>query len=219
MFILHQCGGHTRDYHNHERLICLYDDKADGHSTKVGEAMRAAHVTADQAIYGKYETAADGVHIAPLLDACGGHFGVTPDSGGKEVYHYHVQDKAPFIVGCFGPNDEGGLVTVAQCRSYYTGCGDGDEETFPLKDGKSVTYDFWCPCYDGDGSNMGTKELAIFATANGNSTTAGTEGGTSGSVAAVTTAAAGAPTAASSTAQSLSSLTAVALAMAATAAL
>ena len=39
----------------------------------------------------------------PVLDSCNGHFGVTPDSNGQVVYHYHVTDGAPFTVGCFGP--------------------------------------------------------------------------------------------------------------------
>jgi len=163
--LLDECGGHTKEYHNHERLICLYDAKATGHSTKVGEAADDEKTP----IYGMYETTG----VLPLLDACGGHFGVTPDSGGESVYHHHVQDKAPFIVGCFGPNDQGGLVTVEQCRSYYTGCGDGDEVTFPLKDGESVTYDLWCPCYDADGSNMGTKALPVFGTSSGGTDDAG----------------------------------------------
>ena len=34
---LDQCGGHTNAYHFHEKLVCLYDSAAAGHSTKVGE--------------------------------------------------------------------------------------------------------------------------------------------------------------------------------------
>ena len=44
--LLDQCGGHTRDYHFHEELICLYDASASGHSTKVGETLDG------QSIYG-----------------------------------------------------------------------------------------------------------------------------------------------------------------------
>ena len=33
----------------------------------------------------------------PLLDACGAHFGPTPESS-SNVYHYHVQDQAAFSV-------------------------------------------------------------------------------------------------------------------------
>ena len=40
--ILDQCGGHTKDYHNHEKLICLYDVDAEGHSSRVGTARRLA---------------------------------------------------------------------------------------------------------------------------------------------------------------------------------
>ena len=149
--ILDICGGHSPDYHNHESLICLYDDTASGHSTKVGEALDG------QSIYGKYED----TNTLPMLDACSAHFGNTPESSDTQVYHYHVQDAAPFVVGCFGPNDDNSLVTVAQCREFYAGCGDGDAVTFPTYDG-DVEYDPWCPCFDADGSNVGTQELPVF---------------------------------------------------------
>jgi hypothetical protein len=152
--LLDQCGGHTNDYHNHERLICLYDDAASGHSTKVGEAEDSAST----ALFGKWEA----TNVLPQLDACGGHFGVTPDSGGESVYHYHVQDAPPFTIGCFGPNDDGSLVTVAQCRDFYTGCGDGDAQELVTKDG-TFQYDLWCPCFDAEGSNVGTSQLAVFS--------------------------------------------------------
>ncbi len=67
-------------------------------------------------LYGKWE----GRGIAPTdLDACGGHFGFVPNvslptnanengdtfygASTASVYHYHVQDSAPFFAGCFGP--------------------------------------------------------------------------------------------------------------------
>lgn len=100
-----------------------------------------------------------------MLDACSAHYGKTPDSStddDDDVYHYHVQDAPPFVVGCFGPNDDGSLVSVEQCRDFYTGC-DGTLESFETTDGK-VDYDVWCPCYDQNGSNSGLNiaELAIF---------------------------------------------------------
>ena len=158
--LTHACGlggvfltGHTKEYHNHESLICLYDDAASGHSTKVGEALDG------KSIYGKYED----TNKLPLLDACSAHFGNTPDSTDATIYHYHVQDAPPFVVGCFGPNDDESLVTVAQCRGFYTGCGDGDEQTFTTADG-SFDYDMWCPCFDANGSNIGTiEELEVFS--------------------------------------------------------
>jgi hypothetical protein len=148
--LLDECGGHTNDYHNHGRLICLNNDTQGGHSIKVGEAVDDAKTS----IYGKYE----GTGVLPKLDACGAHFGVTPDSGGASVYHHHVQDRPPFTVGCFGPNDDGSLVTVEQCRDFYTGCGDGDSQEITTKDG-TVEYDLWCPCYDANASNVGTATL------------------------------------------------------------
>jgi hypothetical protein len=116
-----------------------------------------------QFIYGKYET---GTTVAKL-DACGGHFGVTPDSDGKEVYHYHVQDAAPFTFGCFGPilDDVSGnqkLVSLTECRVLYDECGNDDQKTYATADG-NVIYDPWCPCFDGAGSNVGTAELPAFA--------------------------------------------------------
>jgi hypothetical protein len=153
--MLDQCGGHTNNYHNHERLICLYDDAAAGHSTKVGEAKDGAST----ALYGKWEA----THVLPQLDACGAHFGATPDSNGESVYHHHVQDSPPFTIGCFGPNDDGTLVTVVQCREFYSGCGDGDDITVTTTG--TSQYDLWCPCYDADASNVGTSPLAIFSVA------------------------------------------------------
>ena len=154
--LLDECGGHTNEYHFHERMSCLYKEEG-GHSAKVGEALDGKN------LYGKWEDYA--TRTLPELDACGGHYGVTPDSSGKSVYHYHVQDAAPFTVGCFGPNDDGSLVTVAQCRDFYTGC-DGDlvDVTFP---GGSKKYDLWCPCFDAKGSNTGLNvaELAVFSSA------------------------------------------------------
>merc|ERR1711971_1174217 len=82
-----------------------------------------------------------------------GHFGPTPESPNVAVYHYHVQDKAPFTVGCFGPNDDKSLVTVEQCRSFYAGC-DGNLVTVATHSG-SKQHDDWCPCYDANGSNSG----------------------------------------------------------------
>merc|ERR1719352_1681118 len=131
-------------------MSCLYDSSASGHSTKVAQAGNNAM------IYGKYEDTG----VLPLLDACGGHWGRTPESPDVDVYHYHVQDTAPFTVGCFGPNDDGSLVTVEQCRSFYSGC-DGNLVTVNTPQG-SKEYDDWCPCYDANGSNTG-KDIAPLA--------------------------------------------------------
>ena len=94
-------------------------------------------------IYGGYEDT--DVHPDDL-DACSAHFGVTPDSNGAEVYHHHVQEKPPFIVGCFGPADDGGPVSYEECVSYYTGC-DQDWYEVTTQDGVTRNYDLWCPCY------------------------------------------------------------------------
>ena len=154
--LIDECGGHTRDYHFHERLSCLYKEEG-AHSTKVGEGLDK------KGIYGKWEDYA--TKTLPLLDACGGHFGVTPDSDGKKIYHYHVQVNAPFTIGCFGPakNDAGEetLVTLEQCRSLYGGCTSTAVDLVTTTG--TISYKYWCPCYDADGSSVGTKELPVFA--------------------------------------------------------
>eukprot|EP00941_MAST-03F_sp_MAST-3F-sp1_P000439 g439.t1 len=137
------CGGHTSDYHFHKSFSCLYDESASGHSAKIG-------VVGSWNLYGKWEDTG----VLPELDACGCHFGVTPNSNGQSVYHCHVQDKAPFTIGCHGPSATGGLVDVATCRSLYSECGD-KEETFTIS-GVSYKYDRDCPCFDGAGLNTGT---------------------------------------------------------------
>ena len=45
--------------------------------------------------------------MSAKLDACGGHFGITPDSAGSSVYHNHVQDMPPFTFGCYGEHPRG----------------------------------------------------------------------------------------------------------------
>ena len=145
--IVGPCGGHTSDYHFHRGFSCLYAESG-GHSTKVGDV-------ASHAIYGKWEDY--NLKRLPLLDACGAHIGPTPESS-TPVYHYHVQDQAPFTVGCHGPSQSGGLVSVAVCRSLYSDCDNdgGSGTTISTKTG-NVQYDRFCPCFDATGSNMGTN--------------------------------------------------------------
>ena len=60
--------------------IRRYDETATGHSTQVGAAVD------DQGIYGQFEYTDGSVHGVPDLDACGGHYGYTPDSPTVQVY-------------------------------------------------------------------------------------------------------------------------------------
>lgn len=142
-------------YHFHQNFSCLYSLSATGHSTKVG--VTTASAVTVRPIYGKYES----TNTLPTdLDACSGHFGTTPDSPTTAIYHHHVQDKPPFAVGCYGPNANGGLVTLAECRSYYSTCGDSDVATIATTKG-SFQYDKWCPCFDSTtGSNVLTTNGA-----------------------------------------------------------
>lgn len=156
--LLDACGHHADHFHEH--FGCLWQglqDAATGHSARIA----AVGGVADQHIYGKFEDENAGVYAQ--VDACGGHFGVTPDSNGAVVYHYHVQDAPPFTLGCIGPAADGGLVTVDACRALDTGCGDGDTATLTTAAG-DVEYDLWCPCYDGNGSNVGTTPRPVFDT-------------------------------------------------------
>lgn len=156
--LLDECGGHTMEYHFHERMTCLYEGRStDGmHSAQVAEVVDSD----GQKLYGKWED--ESRDELPLLDACGGHFGVTPESGGLMVYHYHIQDAPPFTVGCIGPNSDGGHVTIDQCRDAYTHCGNGYEVEITTTQG-TFTYDPWCPCYDGNGSNVHDAPLPLFS--------------------------------------------------------
>ena len=75
--LLDLCGGHTRDYHFHEKLTCLYANEG-SHSAKIGEMMDGKF------LYGQWEDYS--LSLLPQLDACGGHWGVTPESAPLEVY-------------------------------------------------------------------------------------------------------------------------------------
>ena len=163
--LLDECGGHTQEYHFHERMTCL-DTATTGHSDKLGEALVEGYF-----IYGMYEDVE--AETLPELDACGGHYGTTPDC--DWCYHYHVQSKAPFTFGCFGPNKDDTMITLAQCRALYPEfCGDGDDITITVEaneimgwtKGQELPYDLWCPCYDADGSNVGTEPLAFESATN-----------------------------------------------------
>jgi len=160
------CGGHTRDYHFHRSFSCLYCEKG-GHSVAVGNI-------AQWKLYGKWEDYES--KKLPLLDACGAHFGPTPCTGlplqeknlcnGALVYHYHVQEKAPFTVGCHGPTADNKLVSVAKCRALYPKCAEA-AENITISATKKVSYARFCPCYDADGMNTGPiKELPALGTKN-----------------------------------------------------
>ena len=76
-------------------------------------------------LYGKWLDADAGT--LPKLDACGGRFGVTPDSPNRVIYHYQVQDRSPFTFGCFGPilSDPSGksrCPVVPACMVVCTSC-------------------------------------------------------------------------------------------------
>lgn len=137
--ILDSCGGHAMPYHYHERMSCLFtDDVTSGHSTRIGTALDG------NGIYGNH---IDGGMEPTDLDACGGRMGVTPDSGGEEVYYYSISASAPFSLGCFGP-----VGSVEECRALYESC-DGKRECVTTDEGTGW-YDLDCPCFDGDGSNV-----------------------------------------------------------------
>jgi hypothetical protein len=67
--LLDACGGHTAEYHFHERMTCLYSESG-GHSPKIGEA------TDGTPIYGRWENFEAG-ELSPgrssHFDACTFH--------------------------------------------------------------------------------------------------------------------------------------------------
>lgn len=170
--IVGPCGGHTKDYHFHERYSCLYKEEG-GHSTAVGDV-------GSWKLYGKWEDFSN--NKLPLLDACSGHFGPTPDSSGATVYHHHVQDKAPFAVGCHGPTADGKLVSVAACRALYSTCSNA-ADSLRLGANEVISYVRDCPCWDANWSNSGSitelpalssTEISYTASATSSATTSGT---------------------------------------------
>ncbi|KAL3932273.1 MAG: hypothetical protein SGBAC_010927 [Bacillariaceae sp.] len=137
--VLDACGGHATPYHYHERMSCLYEsDASTGHSTRVGTAADG------NGIYGLY---IDGGALPTDLDACGGRFGVTPDSDGATVYYYPIKAYAPFTLGCYGP-----VASVDECRALYD-CDSNDIETITTEFG-SGQYTLDCPCFDSNQSNV-----------------------------------------------------------------
>jgi hypothetical protein len=118
-------------------MTCLYtQDPTSGHSTRIGTALDG------RGIYGKY---VNGSVLPTDLDACNGRYGVTPDSGGQTVYYYVVNDRPPFVLGCFGPG------TMAQCKALYKGC--SEAPTRLTNASGSFDYALYCPCYDNSGQN------------------------------------------------------------------
>ena len=162
--LLDECGGHALPYHYHERMQCLYtSDAATGHSTRIGTMKDG------KGLYGKYEATGT---LPASLDACGGHTGVTPDSGGKEVYHYMMKDKPPFTLGCFGP-----VASLEECRKLYTTCGDGDTMTVTTSEG-SRAYDPDCPCFEASSGPGGVTNVVVAVnTTNTTNTTSEANGG------------------------------------------
>jgi len=121
-------------------------DMSSGHSLRIGTALDG------RGVYGPNVATSDGLGKAATdLDACGGRFGVTPDSNGKTVYYYMLRDRLPFTIGCFGNGIK--RATLAECRQAYPlTCGIGyiDVTTGYGSD----VYDTDCPCYDSYGSNL-----------------------------------------------------------------
>jgi len=146
--LLDECGYDGEDGHFQEAMTCLYSIAEEGHSAKIGEVAHAS----GRAIYGKWEDqhAAEARYNLPALDACNGHFGVTPDSDGEVVYHYHTSGLPPFTLGCYGPDYDGdleALVSPTKCRSLYASCGDDDTVTVTTTSRGTYDYDPWCPCF------------------------------------------------------------------------
>ena len=137
--LLDSCGGHAKPYHYHTDLTCNYNSSdSSKHSPLIGIALDG------HGIYGLHE----GTAAAPVLDACGGHYGnVSGDFsengelGEHCAYHFHTTTSAPFTVGCFGP-----VSSLDECRALFPDtCGDG-EVSITTANG-TIQYDLFCPCY------------------------------------------------------------------------
>jgi hypothetical protein len=85
-----RCGGHPNDtgYHYHSEPLAISQDDA-----RLVGVLRDGYP-----IYGRRD--ADG--SLPTLDARGGHTGVTVDSPGAPVYHYHLNRQVSSTAGSLG---------------------------------------------------------------------------------------------------------------------
>jgi hypothetical protein len=105
-------------------------------------------------IYGAHESNG----TLPILDACGGHTGPTPEStikqtdgttvtfgGGANVYHYHMVDDKPIsTINCFGP-----VADVATAKALYSQCNSGFVTVCTSLG--LITYDTDCPIFNQQG--------------------------------------------------------------------
>jgi hypothetical protein len=133
--LLDTCGDHANPRHFHEMLTnCLSGQAISGHSTRLGTSGD------NRGIYGFFE--ADGVY--PTLDVCGAHVGITPDSNGQPVVHYHSQVYPPFFVGCYTNADA--TMSFAQCRALFTSC--SSASTIITTAHGTGPYQRDCPCWD-----------------------------------------------------------------------
>ena len=64
-----------------------------------------------------------------------------------------VRTESPFTFGCFGPNEDGSVVTQAQCEALYTGCSDeyGESSEVTTNEEGTFWYKRWCPCGGSEG--------------------------------------------------------------------
>jgi hypothetical protein len=133
--LLDTCGDHANPRHFHEMLTnCLSGQVASGHSTRLGTSGD------NRGIYGFFEAN----NTYPVLDVCGAHVGVTPDSNGQPVVHYHSQVYPPFFVGCYTNADA--TMTLTQCRALFAGCSSAAYSITTAYG--SGTYQRDCPCWD-----------------------------------------------------------------------
>ena len=97
---LDNCNGHTlvdgSNYHYHGIPVCIAEAtaRAGEHSLMIGVLSDGFPVYSNNDVGGIVVTNDD-------LDACGGHFGETPEFT-DGIYHYHLTaDEAPYMVDCY----------------------------------------------------------------------------------------------------------------------
>lgn len=141
--LLGTCGDHVNPRHFHEYggrrttyTKCLTtQDSGSGHSTRIGTMGDG------RGVYGAFESHSN----VPELDVCGAHIGVTPDSNGEPIVHYHYQGNPPFFGGCY--TNYYANITVQECRNMYPSTCFSAPENITTDDGTDA-YQLDCPCFD-----------------------------------------------------------------------
>lgn len=103
--------------HGHPQMQGAYHYHAEPHAISNDDAAFIGVMRDGYPIYGRKDK--DGSY--PALDAFGGHTGVTADSGGAAVYHYHVNEQTSTSPGTAGQKQW--FLTTGTFRGTPAACG------------------------------------------------------------------------------------------------